>query len=146
MLPADEAGGVDDQDTALLLDVALHATLAAAAQEGAEGAGGEREGDDPAALELCGAVRGVGGVGEDGTGKAGGLTEAGDEVGGAVANDIELGAGSADSVLIVVQLHDVIAAVKSAELADENEDGGPLTPEGAEWDVATVLVKQGHER
>jgi hypothetical protein len=43
----------------------------------------------------------------------------------------------------VVQLHDVIAAVESAELADEDEDGRLVRPEGRERDLPTVLVKHG---
>ena len=102
VLPEDASGGVDDQHAALLLGVALDACrLAEASGQGADGAEGEGGGDEAAALKVGGVVGGERWVGVDGAGVAGGLAEAGDEVGGAVTDDVEGGAGRADRVVVV---------------------------------------------
>jgi hypothetical protein len=43
-----------------------------------------------------------------------------------------------------VQLHHVLAAVDSTEVADEHQDRGPVPPQGAEVDRGAALVENRH--
>jgi hypothetical protein len=114
----------------LLPRIALSRALASAARERADRLA-ERQRVERLhhpALELGGAEHRQGRIGIERPVEAGLVAEPRDEAGRAVTDHDQVGPGAADQLDLAVQLHHVVTAVDSTEVAEEHQHDRAVTP------------------
>jgi hypothetical protein len=125
------AVGVDHEDASLLPWITLCACLAEAAAIGRYCAPDRPQVEArPHGLnQFERGIRITARVGEDDARVTGLVAEPGDEAGGTVPHQYEVGARSADEGLVALQLHRLLSAEQSTEVAHEREHGWRVAPE-----------------